>query len=116
MTHDQDDQPRSLGDPGVRERRRRMLSSPHVAGLTALVADLRQRVTVSVPDFDPLGGGEGSTILFLFEKPGPMTDASRNRKAGSGFISINNDDPTAEAAFHFMKAPRSRAATRYFGT
>jgi hypothetical protein len=59
MTHDQDDQPLSLGDPAVRERRRRMLSSPHVAGLTAFVAELRQRVTVNVPDFDPLDGREG---------------------------------------------------------
>jgi hypothetical protein len=74
------------------------------ASLTAFVADLRQRMTVNVPDFDPLGGGQDLTILFLFEKPGPMTDASRNRKPGSGFISINNDDPTAEASFHFMKA------------
>jgi uracil-DNA glycosylase len=37
-------------------------------------------------------------MLFLFEKPGPMTDP----EGGSGFISRNNDDATAEAAFRFM--------------
>lgn len=49
-----------------------------------------------VPDFDPLNGGTKAQILFLFEKPGP-------RAAGSGFISRNNDDPTAEATFAFTE-------------
>ena len=38
-------------------------------------------------------------MLFLFEKPGPMTDP----EGGSGFISRNNDDATAEATFRFME-------------
>jgi len=37
--------------------------------------------------------------LFLFEKPGPKTSESGG---GSGFISRNNDDPTAENTFNFM--------------
>jgi hypothetical protein len=37
--------------------------------------------------------------LFLFEKPGPKTDP---RNGGSGFISRDNDDPTAAATFSFM--------------
>ncbi|MBL6079199.1 uracil-DNA glycosylase [Belnapia sp. T18] len=42
-------------------------------------------------------------MLFLLEKPGPMTDSSRSGvRKGSGFISRNNDDPTAEATWHFM--------------
>ena len=60
------------------------------------------------PDFDPLDGGMNADILFLFEKPGPMTSA---RRKGSGFISRNNDDPTAEKIFSFMKEadlPRNR--------
>jgi hypothetical protein len=52
------------------------------------------------PDFDPLDGGTNADMLFLFEKPGPMTSAGG---AGSGFISRNNDDPTAEATFDCMK-------------
>jgi hypothetical protein len=47
-------------------------------------------------------------MLFLFEKPGPMTSAAGK---GSGFISRNNDDPTAEATFRFMTQadlPRNR--------
>lgn len=43
-------------------------------------------------------------MLFLFEKPGPMTVvAGTTKRAGSGFISRNNDDSTAEATFLFMQ-------------
>jgi uracil-DNA glycosylase len=52
-----------------------------------------------VPEFDPLDEGINAEILFLFEKPGPMTSDGR----GSGFISRNNDDPTAEATYKFME-------------
>jgi hypothetical protein len=65
--------------------------------------------TWEFPDFDPLDGGTNADILFLFEKPGPMTSATGR---GSGFISRNNDDPTAEATFDFMNKagiPRERA-------
>lgn len=38
------------------------------------------------------------------EKPGPMTDdLAAPGKTGSGFISRDNDDPTAEAIFTFMR-------------
>jgi hypothetical protein len=91
-----DDYPRSMRDPAVRQRRRAMLTLPHVAGLTAYAAKLRSRGSVEVPDFDPLDGGVHARVLFLLEKPGPMA-------AGSGFISRNNDDPTAAAAIDFMQ-------------
>jgi hypothetical protein len=54
---------------------------------------------VEVPEFDPLDGGVAAHALFLFEKPGPMTAQG----GGSGFISRDNDDPTAEATFNFMR-------------
>jgi hypothetical protein len=60
---------------------------------------------VEVPEFDSLDGGVDARVLFLFEKPGPMTAEGNgaNRRVGSGFISRNNDDPTAEATFTFMR-------------
>lgn len=109
MTAD-DDAPRSMRDAGVRERRKRMLNLPHIAPLTAYAAKLRARASVEVPDFDPLDGGKNAQVLFLFEKPGPMT-AANGKRIGSGFISRNNDDATAEATFNFMKQahiPRTR--------
>lgn len=89
-----------MRDADVRERRRAMLTQPHIAPLTAYAARLRQRDSVEVPEFDPLDGGVEAQVLFLFEKPGPMTAAEAG---GSGFISRNNDDPTAEATFRFME-------------
>lgn len=97
-----EDSPKSMRAATVRERRKLMLGLSHVAPLTAYVAKLRQRGSVEVPDFDPLDGGIDARVLFLFEKPGPMT-AESGKATGSGFISRNNDDPTAEATFHFMR-------------
>lgn len=94
----QDDLPRSMRSEAVRLRRRAMVSEAHMAPLTAYAARLRERGSVEVPDFDPLDAGIHAQILFLFEKPGPMTASS----GGSGFISRNNDDPSAEATFNFM--------------
>lgn len=81
-----------------------MLGLPHMAALTHFAADLRLRCRNEVPDFDPADGGTRARILFLFEKPGPMTSAAKAGRVGSGFISRDNDDPTAEATFHFMRA------------
>lgn len=97
------DVPRSLRGPSEREARRVRLSLAHVAPLAHYAARLRERGSVEVPEFDPLDGGTQAEALFLFEKPGPMTAAEgRGNRVGSGFISRDNDDPTAEAIFRFM--------------
>jgi hypothetical protein len=79
-----------------------MLGQLHIRPLAQFAARLRQRRSVEVPDFDPLDGGTTARALFLFEKPGPMT-AVLGKRAGSGFVSRDNDDPTAEATFTFMQ-------------
>jgi len=79
-----------------------MLTMPHIAPLAAYAAGLRTGPGIEVPDFDPLDGGVGARILFLLEKPGPMTAPSRPGRKGSGFISRDNDDATAEAMHRFM--------------
>jgi hypothetical protein len=100
-----DDGLRSMRDPAVRERRKAMLHESHIEPLTFYAARLREGGVGSVPEFDPFDGGVNARILFLFEKPGPMTVLGMG-KAGSGFISRNNDDPTAEATFSFMRTAR----------
>jgi hypothetical protein len=102
ITDDEGLGPRSMRDGSVRERRRLMLDLPHVVRLAAYAAGLRESGSLEVPDFDPCDGGSGARVLFLFEKPGPMT-AQGAGKGGSGFISRDNDDPTAEATFMFMQ-------------
>ncbi len=94
-----DDAPRTMHDPAVRAARRDMLGQPHIASLAAYARHLRAMGCGEVPDFDPLDGGIGARVLFLFEKPGPMTAAA----GGSGFISRDNDDRTAAATFDFMR-------------
>ncbi|WP_175911888.1 uracil-DNA glycosylase [Burkholderia sp. BCC1640] len=94
--------PRSFKHPEAIARRRTMLNQPYITPLTAYVESLRAKhPTWEFQDFDPADGGVEADMLFLLEKPGPMTSSTGKRK-GSGFISRNNDDPTAEALFQFM--------------
>ena len=98
---DDSDSPRSLRSPDAVAHRRQLLHQPHIAPLAAYVETLRAaHPALEFPDFDPLDGGSDADLLFLLEKPGPMTSA---RAKGSGFVSRNNNDPTAEATFNFMK-------------
>jgi hypothetical protein len=92
---------RSLRSPEAVALRKERLREPHMAPLAEFVVKLRTaHPDWEFPDFDPFDGGTNADILFLFEKPGPMTSA---RGKGSGFISRDNDDPTAAAIFRFMK-------------
>lgn len=93
---------RALANPEEIAKRRSLLSKPHMAKLTDWVAGLRKRFPdQEFPDFDPLGGGVASDMLFLKEKPGPRTSRIGG---GSGFVSVDNNDPTAEAARRFLHA------------
>ncbi|MBN3761164.1 uracil-DNA glycosylase [Burkholderia sp. Ac-20365] len=96
------DAPRTLRVAEAIALRRAMLVEPHIAPLAAYVEGLRAKhPDWEFQDFDPLDGGVEADLLFLLEKPGPMTSTTGKRK-GSGFISRNNDDPTAQATFEFM--------------
>lgn len=55
-----------------------------------------------VPHFDPAGAGVDARVLFLLEAPGPMTNAG-NKRPGSGFISVDNNDGTAATAWTLRK-------------
>ena len=76
------DVPRTLCLPDACRIRKSMLDLPHMAPLKAYAAALRRPGT-EVPDFDPLDGGVAARLLFLLEKPGPMT-AEHGKRAGSG--------------------------------
>lgn len=103
MTIECHDAPCAFRNPECVAERRRMLHDPHIAPLTAYVERLRaQHPGWEFQEFDPLDGGVDADLLFLLEKPGPMT-SPKAKAAGSGFISRNNDDPTAEAIFAFMQ-------------
>jgi hypothetical protein len=97
-------EPRSLRDLTAVAKRRELLAEQSARTLADYVMRLRAMGRGEVPDFDPLDGGHTAKVLFLFEKPGPMTSLRRGQeRKGSGFISRDNDDPTAEATFLFMR-------------
>jgi len=75
-------------------------SKLHMGPLDQFVNRLRDRYSNGyVPQFDDKDGGVDAEVLFVFEKPGPMTDPERG---GSGLISQDNDDPTARATKTFL--------------
>lgn len=100
------DSPRTLRDPKCLEERVNMIYLPHVAPLTEFVRNLPEKDFGKVPYFDPMDGGINARFLFLFEKPGRKASST-----GSGFISRNNDDKTAENTFHFMQEAKINRTT-----
>ena len=103
------DAPRSLGAASVlRERLMMRHSSPTAAPLTAWVERLidsraNAGLIAEVPTFDPADAGINAHVLLVLEAPGPMTNAL-NPRPGSGFISSDNDDSTAENLWHARQA------------
>jgi len=80
------------------EARLRHIHDPHVSPLNDWVRSLQARLgsDAVIPWFDPADGGVNAQILWLLEAPGGK--ATRER-GGSGFISCDNNDGTAENTY-----------------
>lgn len=52
-----------------------------------------------MPDFDPTEAATAAPILLLLEAPGPKATSERG---GSGFVSPDNNDGTAENMWHLL--------------
>ncbi|MGC5224734.1 uracil-DNA glycosylase [Micromonospora sp. DT81.3] len=93
--------PRSLRDSDEVADRRAMLHSSSTASpltdwLDRLIAARESAgLPAEMPYVDPLDAGIEARVLIVLEAPGPMTNAF-NALPGSGFISSDNDDATAE--------------------
>lgn len=95
------DLPRTNRDPAELARKRSLLQAPHVAPLTDYVERLRTvRGADRVPFFDPTEAGIESPILLLLEAPGPRATVERG---GSGFVSPDNNDGTAENMWRLLR-------------
>lgn len=94
------DAPRGFHDNGNTLARLALLeTSASVQPLREWSADLVARRSVKhpetvIPHFDPAEGGVDARVLLVHEAPGPMTNAD-NKRPGSGFISVDNDDQSA---------------------
>ncbi|MFI7358892.1 uracil-DNA glycosylase [Streptomyces avidinii] len=121
--------PRALRDPDVlRARLDAVRTEPVVRPLNDWVDNLRGRLGDgdSVPWFDPASGGVGARSLFLLEAPGQksMGAEAELRRTGSGIISIDNDDMTAqncwtlraEAGLPYQESMHWNVVPWYLGT
>jgi uracil-DNA glycosylase len=81
-----------------RERRKELLDKPHIEPLSLLLKDIKKArgPNCEIPNFDPLDGGIDSKAVFFLESPGNMAK-------GSGFISRNNPDETANNMRQLLK-------------
>jgi hypothetical protein len=91
--------PRSHRDPREVDHKRQVLDAPHIAPLTDFVRRLQAERRAVVPWFDPTEAGAEARILLMFENPGRRADAAQ----GSGFISADNDDKSAENMWGFFR-------------
>ncbi len=73
------------------DERAAWLEEPHIAPLTEIVKRIRRETGARVPWFDPADAGVDARVLFLFQDPG------RSGAAVSGYVSVDNDDPSARA-------------------
>jgi len=93
--------PRGMRSPAVRAERLAMLETVESvqmlrewgAGLTT-----RWGPGTFLPHFDPAEAGIEARVLIVAEAPGPKTNP-RTSATSSGFVSVDNDDPTAENAW-----------------
>jgi hypothetical protein len=83
-----------MADPAFREAQEQEAAvAPHMAPIDAFVAALVDRDGRGwLPRIAPHHGGTDARVLSVLRDPGPATQVG----VGSGFLSIENDDPTAE--------------------
>jgi uracil-DNA glycosylase len=91
---------RANADRAVVEAKYARLSEAHVAPLVAFadeIAEARGMPRSAVPYPDPAMGGINARALFVLSTPGPYAKADQ---VGSGLLSLENNDPTAERQYH----------------
>jgi hypothetical protein len=82
-----------MSDPQFRQRQLDGVRLPHIAPVNALVDELTDSGRQGwVPYLAPAYGGVAARVLCVLRDPGPKTN---DELGGSGFLSPENDDPTA---------------------
>jgi len=81
-----------------REQQWRHRYDSHIAPINRLVDSLKDTQHGEVPYVAPIYGGINASLLSVMRDPGPMTQT----KVGSGFLSMENDDQTAETFCRYL--------------
>lgn len=88
-----------MADPAFRESQWRHRYDAHVAPLNQFIDELGRLDHAGHPPYiAPMYKGVRCHGLAVLRDPGPKAGGTD----GSGFLSIENDDPTAERQHHFM--------------
>jgi len=83
-----------MRDPQYRQQQWDDRWAPHIAPVNALVDELiASSGQAGVPYVAPIYGGVDARVLFIARDPGPKTQRELD---GSGFLSLENDDASAE--------------------
>ncbi|MBN3458259.1 uracil-DNA glycosylase [Mycolicibacterium sp.] len=84
---------RRMADVAFRQHQQEHRFDPHIAPINQFVAGLRDPANNRwLPEVAPMHAGIDALVLSVLRDPGPKTQAG----IGSGFLCIENDDPTAE--------------------
>lgn len=83
---------RRMREEAFRQEQIDNIYSSHIKPINELVDQLTQSENTWMPYVAPLYGGTDARLLSLLRDPGPKTQI----EGGSGFICLENDDPTAE--------------------
>jgi len=84
--------PRRMAEPSFRAAQEADRYAAHVRPINELVDSPRDETRGWMPHVAPLHGGINAEVLSVLRDPGPATQVG----SGSGFLCIENDDPTAE--------------------
>lgn len=101
--------PRAHRDPRIVDVKLSRIRELHIAPITDLIERIRRETGLDVPLVDPSFGGVGAEVLFLLEAP------ARAAAHGSGMISPDNDDRTAQHMWeaYSVSSPPRRAALHW---
>jgi hypothetical protein len=72
--------------------------APHVRPVNELVDELCRSGDAWMPHVAPVHGGVEARVLTVLRDPGPKTQVG----VGSGFLCVENDDPTAQTQMELM--------------
>jgi len=99
--------PRAHRDPAFLAAKLARLREPHIAPLNDLADRIAAETGLAAPAFDPDSAGIHARSLFLFEAPGARSTGTAGPRAaakGSGIISPDNNDGTAENMWRLHEA------------
>lgn len=97
-----------MANEAFRQEQYEQHMAAHIAPINQFVAALQDPVQrLWLPEVAPMHGGTDAMVISVLRDPGPKTQQG----TGSGFLCVENDDPTAERQLELFRrhgiSPRS---------